>query len=519
MDEQRLTRLRGFSHPVSVLLVVVPFVWLLDSMLRVTVLRLLFTPLSPLAVVVTICFQVEALVSTNSIAKDQASVVGKRIRELVGALVVSVAAFMFIGGYIQAGIYNPLQPSVIYSTALTFAAWLITISMHKKLKAREAFLKILVGKQRKAELQESARSASSESGDADEGVRKFRRHAIALSVISVVLYVFVRATGAGEFAAQTRLLIVLLTGAALAVMGANGFLWENDALIRGVSATGKTLGKRYRSVLLFSGVVVLVSLPLAGKDAVVPPSAIDQFMRRVTNRDRRIDGRIDTEALFRERRRLETEAPPGERQSMGAATDQQQRTQEIARVVGLTLAGALALGIIYFLLSPLFSRDVRERLRGLSLKRILTRLGNAARDGWRSFTRGIRELFRSSRRAVQEARRAVQNLRESIRERQRVASRARGGESRREVGKLLRIYIKLSKWGEKAGYSYQKWMGPYYYCNRLAAMVPERADDLKAVGNTFEALVYGPHTAQPHQIEAFGDQVEAIIRNRPKGAE
>ena len=514
MDEQRLKRLQRFSHPVSVLVVAVPFFWLLDSMLRVTVLRLLFTPLPPLAIAVTIFFQFEALVSTNSIARDQSSAVGKRIRELVVVLGVSISVFMFIGGYIQAGIYNPLQFPVIYATVLTLAAWLITILMHKKLKTRETFLKILVGKQGAAELQEAARSASSESGEADDGVRKFRGNVLAISVVSVFLYVFMRATGSEAFASQTRLLVVLLIGAAIALMGANGFLWENDALIRGVSPTGKTLGRRYRSAFFLTAVVVLVSLPLAGEDPIVPPSVINEFMRRVTNQNRRVEGQMDTEALFRERRTFETEAPPGERQSMGGITEQQQQTQEIARAVGLALAGALTLGVIYFLVSPLFSRDGRERLRNFSLKRILIRLGNAVRDGWRSFVGGVRELFLSSRRAVQEARRAVQNLRENIRERQRVAARARGGESRKEVGKLLRIYIKLSKWGEKAGYSYQTWMGPYYYCDRLAAMVPARADDLKAVGSTFEALVYGPHTAQPDQIEAFGDQVEAIIRSR-----
>lgn len=518
MDEQRLKRLQTFWHPVCVLVVAVPFFLSLDSILRVTVLRLLFTPLSPFALAVTVFFQFEAVMSTISIAKNPSTSAGKRIRELFVVLGVSIAVFMYIGGYIQAGVYNVLQFPVIYSLVLTLAAWLTTIWMHKKLKAREAFLRILIGKRGRAALQEAARSASSESGEAEEGVRRFRKAVVALSVLSMLLYTFMRATGTEEFVTQTRLLIVLLAGAALAVMGANGFLWENDALIQGVSGAAKSLGRRYRWTFLLTALVVFASVPLAGEDPIVPPSVIDEFMRRVTNQERRIEGQIDTDALFRERRRLETEAPPGERQTMGPATVNQQRTQEIARLIGLTLGGALALGILYFLIKPLFSREARERLGNLSLRRVLTRLRNAVRDGWRAFIGALRELFHSSGRAMHDARRAVQNLRESIRERQRVASRARGGERRREVGKLLRIYIKLSRWGEKAGYSYQTWMGPYYYCDRLAAMVPAHADDLKAAGTMFEALVYGRHTAQPAQIEEFGNHVEAITRNRPQGA-
>jgi hypothetical protein len=516
MDENRLSRLSKFAHPASALMVTIPFIWVVDTVLRLTVLRLLFTPLAPIALAVTIFFQLEAVVSTNAVAKAPTSVAAKRIRELVVMLLVATAAFMLIGGYFQAGVFNPVQFPVIYSLALTLGGWILTTSLHRRLKAREAFLKILIGKATGRGLQEAARNASSESGEADEGVRKFRSTAIGLTVVSVVLYIFVRATSPESFSLLTFLLIVQIASTALVTIAANGFLWENDALTRGVGTAGSVLGRRFRSAFMLTVLIVLVALPLAGRQAIVPPAAIDQFMRGVTDQlGRPIEGRMSTESLFRDRRQLENEAPPGERQTLGATAERQELTQQIARSVGLALGGVIALGILYFLLSPLFSKDARERMKRFSLRRIVQRIGASVSNAWASVVQGFRELLTSSRRAFREAREAVQTIRETVRERQRAATRDRGGAAQKEVGKLLRSYIKLAKWGDKVGYTYQAWMGPYHYARRLASMVPAQEEKLREAGSTFESLVYGPHSATADQIEQFGKAIDEIIKTRP----
>lgn len=516
MDESRLNRLSSFSHPVTALLVSVPFIWILDAILRATVLRLLFTPLSPIAIAVTIFFQCSAVITTNRVHRDPASAAGRRVREVILLLIASAAAFLFIGGYVQAGVYNPIQFPIIYSVAITFAGWLLTVSLHRKLKTREVFLKILVGKQPGSQLQEAARNASSESGEADEAARKFRSTALGLTVLNVVLFVFAQATSDADFGGLTRLLVAQLVATALAVLSVNGYLWENDALTRGAPGAANALGRRFRAAFVLTGLVVLLSVPFAGEDAIVPPSVIDEFMRRATNQlDRRIEGQIDADALFRERRTIENEAPPGERQTMGGMTENQQRTQEIARITGLSLAGLAGVGLLFFLVRPLFSRDTRDSLRNFSLKRVFQRIGASLQNAWRGLVRGVTELFRSSRRAVQEARKAVQTIRENIREQRRAAARDRGGARQKEVGKLLRSYVRLAKWGEKAGYGYQKWMGPHRYTGKLADLVPAHAERLRSVGETFELLVYGPQGATPDAIDEFGRQVDEIVKGRP----
>ncbi|MFP4376041.1 MAG: hypothetical protein ACLFP4_03270 [Spirochaetales bacterium] len=518
MDEKRLQRLRSFSHPLTALSVGFLFVWMLDILLRATLVRLLFTPLAPSTIIVPFVFAVEAVISTNSIEKSRSSAVSVRLREVLALVVISVGAFLFLGGYIAAGVFNPVRAEIIYGVAFTFIAWIIVAALHGLLKRREAFLKLLVGKKPGEELQEAARSANTESGEADEAVRKIRSRTITLSLLGVIFFVLGSAAGIDSLPLLARIVTGQLIVSAFVVLAANGWLWENSALADGVASVHKILAKRYRVAVFLSAVVVLISIPLAGDDAIVPPSVIDEFMRRVTNQlDRDMDRTIDTSDLFRERQRLDDEITPGERRSL-AAVEQNQTTQQIARVVGLVLLGAIAAGMLYFLISPLFSKDARQRLKSFNPKRIIGNFFARIRDGFRGFVRSLKELFQNSKRAFGEARRVVQNFRENSGLFQGRSRRSGTPKRQKEVGKLLRSYIKLIKWGEKAGYAYQPWMGPYFYTNRLATMVPTQAEQLKAAGSQFEKLVYGKQKPEANEIDAFGSRVNEITQTRPERA-
>jgi hypothetical protein len=494
------------------------FVWMLDTLLRATLLRLLFTPLAPSTIIVPFVFAVEAVMSTNSIEKSRSSAAAVRIREVVVLLLVSAGAFLFLGGYIAAGVFNPIRADVIYGMVVTFVAWILVVGVHSLLKRRETFLKLLVGKQAGEELQEAARSANTESGEADEAVRKIRSRTIALTFLGVLFFMLGAAAGIDSLPLLGRIVTAQLIVAAFAVLAANGWLWENSSLAEGVASVHRTLARRFRVAVFLSAVVVLISIPLAGDDAIVPPSVIDEFMRRATNQlDRNMERGINTSDLFRERRQVQDEAIPGERQSLAGA-EQNQTTQQIARVVGFVLLGAIGLGVLYFLISPLFSKDARQRFKSFNPKRMITDFFGRVRDAFQGFIRSIKELFQSSKRAFGEARKAVQNFRENSSLFQRRSRRSGGAKRQKEVSKLLRSYIKLTKWGEKAGYTYQSWMGPFYYTNRLAAMVPTQADQLKAAGTQFEELVYGREKPEANQIDAFGSQVNEITQTRPERA-
>ncbi len=519
MDEKRLNKLRRFSHPFISLSLSMVFIWVLDSALRFTVLTVLFQPLPQLSLLIPLAAALESLIATNSLDRSGTSKTAVRIRELVLVILISLLLLMLWGGYLQKGDFVPLKGDIIYGFVVTILAWIITVRIHSLLKNREVFLKILLGKTSRKELEETAHGANVEAGQSEESVNKVRRSAVTFAVIASVLYIIVMTTTASVPAGFTRLLIAQLVLSFWIIMICRGYIMEESVLASGSLPPRRSLKRRFRASIVFAALIVLLALPISGNESVLPPSLIDQVMRRISDAmGQEIDEEFDASQLFSRDRSRDEQDLGGESQAVfTAAGEGQQLIRKIASIVGYLLLAALAAGFLFFLLGPVFSRDLRSKLKGFNIRQRIRNIGTAIRNMFKSLLQSVKEFLSSSRRAVQEAGKIMQNIRENAGLFQRRSSKSAADKSaaaRKEINRLLKTYSKLIKWGGRGGEEYSVWMGPLHYNLRLAEINPDRKDTLVSIAELFEQLVYGPEEPQKKLIDKYTELVNTVTRER-----
>jgi hypothetical protein len=519
MDEKRLNKLRRFSHPLIALSLSILFIWILDSALRFTLLTVLLTPLPQLSLLIPFAAAFESLISTNSLDRSGISKTAVRIRELVLIILLSLVLLMLWGGYLQRGDFSPLKGDVIYGFIITILAWVLTVRIHSLLKDREAFLKILIGKKGRKKLQEAAHGANVEAGKSEEAVKKVKRTAGIFAVIASLLYIIVMTTSASVPTGFTRLLIAQLVLSFWVSMICRGYIMEESVLAAGSLPPKRSLKRRFRASIVFAALIVLLSLPIAGSQSVLPPSLIDQVMRRISDAmGQEIDEEFDASQLFdRERSRDERDLGGESQAVFAAAGEGQQLIRRIVSIVGYVLLVALAIGFLIFLLGPVFSKEFRSKLKGFSIGRGLQKLADGIQNAFKALLQSIKEFLSSSRRAVQEAGKVMQNIRENVGLFQRRSSKSaedKSAAARKEINRLLKTYAKLIKWGSRGGEEYSAWMGPLNYNLRLAELNPDRKDALVSIGELFEHLVYGPEEPQKELIEKYTELVNTVTRER-----
>lgn len=515
MDEQRLKKLRGFSHPLIALTVAFLFVWIVDSVLRMTILPLVFRPLPQISLVVAFVAALESLIATNRLEQARISALAARIREVVALLIVVTAATMLIGGYPQAGDFNPVKIDVIYAIAVSLLTWFLVVHLHSKLKHRERFLSLLVGKDSRAALQETARDAATEAGESDSAVRTVRRMAIIYAAIGVVFYLFVGATTTADPAALLRLIVAQLVITALTVLTCSGYALEEDALVNGATGSGSMIRRRLLTVVVLTTIVAAFSLAVAGRDAIIPPQRVVAFMERVSQRDTyNPDRRFDPTSLFSRTGSGQAEDTFERDADYGQAIERSDTAARALRAVGIAVGAAIAAGFLYFLIAPIFSRDMRERIKAFSLRRLGQRIASALRNGWHGVVFSVRGFFQSTGTAVARAREAVREVRERVAERREHARSRRQSDEPKVAGKLVKSFVRVAKWGGAAGVPYHRWMGPLAYTQTLASHIPDHAEAIIAVGTQFEELVYGPTEPSNDQIAALAQAVGELTRNR-----
>ena len=514
MDERRLAVYRAAIHPTLALTIPFLFLVLLDRLLRLLVLDLVLAPNPPGTVFVLLLTGAAQAAVANALKKEKVGSALPRMRELLVILILATVVFMATRGYLFAGDLVPLKAEVIYAQILVLIMWLASFGLHRAFREREVFLSLLIGKEG-PQLRTAVRSYSTEATESVARMRQVKRVAIWFQTL-ILLALFVALLGGREIGTGLLLLVLLHLALGLTYTAVlNGYLEEQGYFGGGFVLPPALRRRRVGTALLFVALAALVTWPLGGTEPPLPASYLGAFFAWLNDlltpdqplEARQTELRTGSSEPLQERERERS-------QLMGEQREQSDLAARLFQAVLITVLLALGLGLIVFLVRPLFSRDLGEMLRGFSLAGL-----------WRGFARGLSQAAATALAALRRmlaaprdvAERLAATVTRAARERRRQARARRAVRSRLRHGAhgaAVRGFVRLVRWGERSGVPFRRSVAPLDYVRALGARLPERRAELEAVGVLFEELVYSAHGDAGGRTTRFQGQVRDLLRRR-----
>ena len=514
MDERRLAVYRAAIHPTLALTIPFLFLVLLDRLLRLLVLDLVLAPNPPGTVFVLLLTGAAQAAVANALKKEKVGSALPRMRELLVILILATVVFMATRGYLFAGDLVPLKAEVIYAQILVLIMWFASFGLHRAFREREVFLSLLIGKEG-PQLRTAVRSYSTEATESVARMRQVKRVVIWFQTL-ILLALFVALLGGREIGTGLLLLVLLHLALGLTYTAVlNGYLEEQGYFGGGFVLPPALRRRRVGTALLFVALAALVTWPLGGTEPPLPASYLGAFFAWLNDlltpdqplEARQTELRTGSSEPLQERERERS-------QLMGEQREQSDLAARLFQAVLITVLLALGLGLIVFLVRPLFSRDLGEMLRGFSLAGL-----------WRGFARGLSQAAATALAALRRmlaaprdvAERLAATVTRAARERRRQAQARRAVRNRLRHGAhgaAVRGFVRLVRWGERSGVPFRRSVAPLDYVRALGARLPERRAELEAVGVLFEELVYSAHGDAGGRTTRFQGQVRDLLRRR-----
>ena len=513
MDERRLAVYRAAIHPS--LAVAIPFLFLvlLDRLLRVLVLDLVLAPNPPGTILVLLLTGGAQAAVANTLAREKVGGGLARLRELLVILLLAAAVFMTTRGYLFAGDVNPAKPEVIFALALVLIMWLTCFSLHRAFREREVFLSTITGIEGN-ELRTAVRSYSTEATESVARMRQVKRVVIWFQFL--VLLAFCAALlGGREVGGGLLLLVLLHLALGLAYTAAlNGYQEEQGYFGGGFVLPASLRRRRVGAALLFVALAAVLVWPTVRPEPPLPASYLEALFSWLND--------LLTPDGPREARRPELSLS-------SSRAEESERTREFVQMIGeragsdlaarlfqallATILVALGGALAVFLVRPLFSRDFGDILRTLSVGRVLRGLAAGISQALDTALAVLRRMASAPRGA---AARLADTVREAARDRRRQATARRALRERLRSGThgaAVRGFVRLIRWGERAGVPFRRSLAPLDYVRALAAKLPEQREELLALGVLFEELVYSAAGAGEQGAGRFQGQLRAVLRS------
>ncbi len=514
MDERRLAVYRAAIHPSLAVAIPFLFLLLLDLLLRLLVLDLVLPPNPPGTILVLLLTGCAQAAVANTLAREKVGSVIPRLRELLVILILATVVFLTTRGYLFAGDVNPAKPEVIYALLLVLIMWLSCFSLHRAFREREVFLSLITGIEGN-ELRTAVRTYSTEATESVTRMRQVKRIAIWFQVL--VLLAFCAALlGGREVGGGLLLLVALHLALGLAYTAAlNGYLEEQGYFGGGFVLPAAMRRRRMAAALLFVALAALVTWPLAAPEPPLPASyleALFAWLNDLLTPDGPLPARQAQLPTGAGEVRAEQQREFA--QMLGDAREQSDLAARLFQAFLVTVLVALGAGLVVFLVRPLFSRDFGEMLRAFSAGRLLRELATGLSQAVDSALAVLRRMAAAPRGT---AARLAATVREAARERRRQATVRRAVRERLRSGThgaAVRGFVRLIRWGERAGVPFRRSVAPLDYARALAAKLPEQHDELLALGVLFEELVYSATDAGADGGDRFQGQLRSVLRRR-----
>ena len=516
MNPDRLRFYRNTLHPF--LSIAIPFLLLLsvETFVRGMVLHAVLPLPGYLWAVLALVGVIQA-VAANRAAEEGTSSIAPRLRELLLILIGTLVLFMLAQGHLLRGDINPVKADVLYPLALTFVYWIIAFGLHRNMREREAFLALVVD-QDGDQLKTAFRDYSEEATTSSARMRALRRAILWFQSLSLIAFLILL-IAVDPIDPWWTVLALGHVGFGLIFLAiVNGFMEEQQHLGQGLPVPPALQRRRVRATVLTLLLTAVVVMPLTGREALLPAEAIGAFMEWLEERlrlpEREVKVRVreggDTEAFQEDFR----EPDLGD---LSGAREESDFLERLVRIVLISIGSLILIGLLYFLVRPLLSRDYRERLRQA---RPLARLAAAVGRFFTAFAESVRRMIEAFARSRQSLARFGESLVERARERgaARAAARARDAEldrqRQRAIGQASKAFVRLIRWAERGGVPFRKWMGPMEYLMLVAERSTSNARALREIGTIFEQIAYAATDPPQERSQTYYNLIKEVTRQR-----
>ena len=498
---------RGFLtavlHPLFAVLIPLVFFVLVTEILRdLAVLRL-----TPAVYLFLLLAGIEEVVAGNILFEER---IGSfdRLREPIYLIAFLGAVLMlFVPGVPSERLRGLLRPDFIYLGLLVLLQWMFSWRIHHALREREMFEGSLEGKEG-ADLKHVIRENAELARMAISAVPRIRRSILLFQVVAFAGVVALFAAGLRVSSATAVLFLVHgLLGLGFAVLLNNAV---HDQML---SAEGIALGDFYRrrrsvyalSILALSLVFVLL---YARNTSLLPLSLFRPFLdwlASLFDRERPVarPPRILTQTprpeadLFR-RLQLEDSGP----------SPLMDLLRYLLRVIWKVVRLFALLTVAYFVISPFLSRYFRARLGGLKPLEFLREQGRRLLQSLRTV---LADFMAWLRRPAAERRRERHERRKWVGQ---VRLRRPGLFQRMQMGRLLRAYVKLIRWGERRGVAFRTPYAPQEYAFMVAERAPEHREALREAIAVLEEALFSPHRVPRERVGVYLRTIREITGKR-----
>jgi len=496
----------------------VPFSFLLamDGLLRALALSAVVPSAMPAFPVLLLAAGTTEIIAGNRLASRKATGFLARLRELLLVFIVSYVIQVVAAGGLHSLVPSLTGVGVIYGTILVLAQWLMTFAIHTALRERDFFHELARGKEG-ADLKSFVREFFDEAGSAVNGVRRVQRSLVVMLVAVFVLLAVGLTAGAPIGPVLLMLALVHEVLAFLGYAALNQVIEEQGLLGDGMRIPPQLLRRRLAAlVAVFVGGMIL-ALAATGKRSLFPSSVLADVLEKI--------GRY-----FASRMKMNYKVSTGGGEGGAAAQEWDlgigrsplfaidqgdTSTSRAVRLISLGVLGAAGLLVLYFILRPLFSREGRASLRDAHPLRDLAARGRAILAALRESGRGFVRWLRSPRRTVSRiARTLLDGVQMAVRQTRADRGPAAGAERQRRqrLARTLREFLRIVRWGEKAGVPFRPSMGPLEYATALGGAVGGKRDELREAARAFEEIVFSNHEIGDNVLGDFYRKVDGIVR-------
>lgn len=435
----------------------------------------------------------------------------ERLREVV-YLLLTAALILFL---MQPGSLNDRIGALqywqsIYMGICLLLQWFLTYRIHANLRDREILLVALSDK-KGDELKLALRSSSSMANLTLLSVRRVKRLIVVLQclifVLLLILFFLEREVG-------NPLLVVLMIHGMLGMLST--FILSNaiqDQLLfgEGIFMDEGTHRKRFFYAFVVLIIVLFLVFVLSRRTSLFPLSFFQPFLDWLA-------GLFSGESRAAPSLPRATRVPQRSFAEMLSGLDQGPTAlTELLRLIMALLAKVivicLGLLFLYFLLSPLLSDYFRRKLKGLhplkviwsrvqALVSLLLRLIDALL-AW------LRNPFRWGGRIAK-----TKNPAKDVQKWRRRKLEKPGLLKRWEMGRVLKAFLKLVRYGRRRGVTHLPHNAPVEYAALVAEAVPLQRSAITEAMTIFEEVLFSPYLLSRAKLSRYFGLINSIVKGK-----
>ncbi len=494
---------RATAHPLLSIFIPLLFLLTLHSMLQSLVPGLSIP--TPLLALLLLIVGFEEALAGNIFFKERVSSF-VRLRELILILLL-VLPILFAVHRIPLHLRNLLQPKLLYPLFLVLLQWLSSLALHNRLRERELFLSVIAGK-RGSQQTQALRDSSMQAGYAIKGIKEVQS---TITMFQVVIFVLIIATIVlgKELPASSLVLATLHASSGFLFSGVLNLFSEDQMYLgNGFVIPPRLERKRLIYIAVLLGVCLTLVLLAARDSSLLPLSWLLALLEKLAqlfkyNPDYGVVEGL-RKMIAERRQSLQSLLPAREAMPLSLLFKLiLALLKRLIRVIAFT-------ALFFFLAAPLFSDYFLKRVRQLRPLAFLWRKIRASLLYLRRTIRRFVLWLKTSgtrRKPAAEGKKPLQTHPFVYRE-----SRRPGLRKKLQMGRVLKAFARMLKWGERIGVPFFPANTPQEYTHRLAAAAPGTEPSLEFIVQVFEEVMFSTHLVDRDRISRYLKVVYGLCR-------